>query len=371
MKILFTNLSFDVYTGTQSVTRDLAIALTRAGHQVAIYSPRLGPIAGEVCASGVAVTDDLFSIGDDPDIIHGHHHEPLMQALQRFPATPAIFLCHDATSQADTPFAFPRIRKYLAVDQRCQARVERALGQAAGPVEIVPNAVDTGRFQSRGPLPERPRRALVFSNYAYRKTQLPAVKNACRKAGIDLDVMGFAAGTASNHPETELPKYDLVFAKARCALEAMAVGAAVVLCDFAGVGPYVTAADFDAMRLKNFGRALLTEPLSASAVLKQIARYDPSDAAALSARVRAEAGLSGAVDRWESIYSEVVGGFDAAQLDRVAESRATIDYMTRWHYSRRQEWEREQGRRLKRIPIVGKPIGWIGRWALKRWKFFD
>ena len=36
--------------------------------------------------------------------------------------------------------------------------------------------------------------------------------------------------------------YDLVFAKARCALEAMAVGAAVVLCDTHGLGPMVTSA---------------------------------------------------------------------------------------------------------------------------------
>jgi hypothetical protein len=371
MKILFTNLSFDVYTGTQSVTRDLSVALTRAGHQVTIYSPWLGPIASGVRASGVAVTDDLFSLDDAPDIIHGHHHEPLMQALLRFPATPAISLCHDATGPEDTPFAFPRIRRYLAVDQRCQARVERELGKAAGPVEIVPNAVDTVRFQPRAPLPERPRRALVFSNYARDKTHLAAVKKACRQAGIALDVMGSAAGTASDRPEDVLPEYDLVFAKARCALEAMAVGNAVVLCDFAGVGPYVTAADFDAMRPKNFGRALLTEPLSAGALLKQIWRYDASDAAALSARVHAEASLSSAVDRWESIYSEVIAGFDAAQQDRQAESRATIDYMTRWHYSRRQEWEREQVRRLKRIPIVGKPIGWMGRWAVERWKLFD
>lgn len=371
MKILLTNLSFDVYTGTQSATRDLSVALARAGHQVTIYSPRLGPIVEEVRASGVAVTDDLFSIGNDPDIIHGHHHEPLMQALLRFPAAPAISLCHDATSQADTPFAFPRIRKYLAVDLRCQARVERALGAAASPVEIVPNAVDTGRFQPRGPLPERPRRALVFSNYASAKTQLPAVEKACRAARIELDVMGYAAGTASDHPETALPAYDLVFAKARCALEALAVGNAVVLCDALGVGPYVTAADFDAMRLRNFGRALLTQPVSARALLDQMARYDASDASQLSARVRAEAGLRTAVARWESIYREAIAGFEAAKPDRIAESRAAIDYMTRWHYSRRQEWEREQARRLKRIPIWGKPIGWIGRWALGRWKPFD
>ena len=49
-------------------------------------------------------------------------------------------------------------------------------------------------------------------------------------------------------PERVLGRYDIVFAKAKAAMEAMAVGAAVVLCDFGGVGPMVTWADFDRLR---------------------------------------------------------------------------------------------------------------------------
>ena len=371
MKILFTNISFDAYTGTQTATRDLALGVTRTGHQATIYTRWIGRIAGPLRDAGVAVTDDLFSLAEAPDIIHGHHHEVLIQALLRFPETPAVYLSHDATGQNDVPFAHPRIRRYFAVDKRCQARVMRELGKSEDEVGVMPNAVDTERFQARPPLPEKPRRALVFSNYASDRTHLPEIRKACRKAGIALDVMGSATGTASDHPETALPGYDLVFAKGRCALEAMAVGCAVVLCDWSGLGPMVSGAELDHLRSWNFGRALLTEPLVEGALLERIARYDAADAAAVSARVREEAGVGRAVSRWLEIYGEVVAGFDGSQVDRVAESRAVIEYMSRWHYSRRQEWEREQGRRLKRIPIVGKPIGWLGRWAVKRWRPFD
>ena len=48
----------------------------------------------------------------------------------------------------------------------------------------------------------------------------------------------------TSRPEELLPKYDLVFAKARCALEAMATGCAVVLCDFAGLGSMVNPERF-------------------------------------------------------------------------------------------------------------------------------
>jgi glycosyltransferase involved in cell wall biosynthesis len=371
MKILFTNISFDAYTGTQTVTRDLALALTRAGHTVTIYTRWIGRIADELRAAGIAMTDNLFSLDCAPDVIHGHHHEVLIEALVRFPDTPAVYLSHDATGLNDAPLKHPRIRRYFAVDKRCQARVERELGAAAGELVVIPNAVDTERFKLRGTLPAKPRRALVFSNYASKSTQLPAIQKACRKAGIELDVMGIATGTGSDHPETALPAYDLVFAKGRCALEAMAVGCAVVLCDRPGLGPIVTAEELDHLRSWNFGRALLTEPVKMGALLERIARYDAVDAAAVSARVRHEADLAGAAMRWEGIYREVVTGFDAAQVDRVEESRAVIEYLSRWHSSRRMEWEREQGRRLKRIPVVGKPIGWLGRWAVKRWRLFD
>ena len=98
------------------------------------------------------------------------------------------------------------------------------------------NAVDLSRFIPRPPLPDRPLGAAVFSNYASRWTHLPAIEEACSTLGIPLDVIGKAFGTETQKPEELLPKYDLVFAKARCALEAMATGCAVVLCDFAGLG---------------------------------------------------------------------------------------------------------------------------------------
>src|SRR6185369_10855843 len=128
-------------------------------------------------------------------------------------------------------------------------------------VDVVPNWVDLRRFARRPPLPARPRRALLFSNYARPDTHLPAVREACRRAGLDLDVVGEGVGREVARPEEILGRYDVVFAKAKAALEAMAVGAAVVLCDLTGVGPPVTVADFARLQRMNFGVEALTEPL--------------------------------------------------------------------------------------------------------------
>src|SRR6202022_3960467 len=112
---------------------------------------------------------------------------------------------------------------------------------------------------------------------------------------------GESAGTAVASPESILGHYDIVFAKARAAMEAMASGAAVVLCDFAGVGPAVTSANFESLPPLNFGFEALTGPLTATAVLEQIRLYDPEDAARVSARLRSVASLEKAAGNLCSI----------------------------------------------------------------------
>jgi len=59
LSILMTNICLTRRSGTEIATRDLAIALRRLGHRVAIYSPTLGPFALDVMARGIPVTDRI------------------------------------------------------------------------------------------------------------------------------------------------------------------------------------------------------------------------------------------------------------------------------------------------------------------------
>src|SRR5207248_10904224 len=120
----------------------------------------------------------------------------------------------------------------------------------------------------------------------------PTLRTACSRAGMTLDVVGLGVASPYPRPEELLPHYDLVFAKARCALEAMAVGCAVILCDVFGCGGMVTAADVDAYRHLNFGRRLLVRaPVTVETLQREIQRYDADDATEVCRRVRAVAGL--------------------------------------------------------------------------------
>jgi len=330
LRVLFTNVFLTSRTGTEVWIRDAALGLRRRGHDPLVYSPELGAVAAEIRQSGVPVVDDLAAVGEPPDLIHGHHHPQTVEALLRFPGVPALFVSHDATAWHDAPPLFPRIRRYAAVDEANRERL-LAAGVPEDRVRLLLNWVDLERFRPRpSALPAEPRRALVFSNYAREDTHLPAVREACRRAGLELDVLGAGAGRSVPDPESLLGGYDLVFAKARCALEALAVGAAVVLCDYRGLGPLVTSGELDVLRRNNLGARTLRDPVTPEGVLRRIERYDPRDAAEVSRRVREAAGLETALDRLLALYGEVLEDGGSAPPDPGAELRAASTYVRHW-----------------------------------------
>jgi hypothetical protein len=253
-----------------------------------------------------------------------------MQALLHFPRVPAVFFCHDFLAWHDAAPRFPRIHRYVAVADTVRDRLVLEQGIPPERVRVVPNAVDLARFRPRGSLPDRPSRALVFSNYAREDTHLGAVREACRRAGIALDVVGVGTGTQSAAPEMLLPGYDLVFAKARCALEALAVGNAVVLCDYGGLGPMVTGAELERLRRANLGVRVLAAPLDPDLVVREIERYDPRDAEAVSRRIRTDAGLDAQLDILEALYEVVIAEEAERPADPVAEARALAAYLDAW-----------------------------------------
>jgi hypothetical protein len=106
-------------------------------------------------------------------------------------------------------------------------------------VRLLLNFVNLERFKPRGPLPAQPRRALLFCSYTKDQAYLAAVREACSQTGLQLDVLGLGVGTSSEEPEKLLGQYDIVFAKARSALEALAVGTSVIIYCMKSVGPTV------------------------------------------------------------------------------------------------------------------------------------
>jgi hypothetical protein len=204
------------------------------------------------------------------------------------------------------PLLHPAVTRYVAVDEVCVDRLVREEGIAAERVELLLNFVDLDRFRPRPPLPPSPARALVLSNSAGVDGYARVVAAACESAGIPLDVVGAARGNASDAPEALLAGYDLVFAKGRTALEALAVGCATVVADWAGAGPLVTPDNYERLRRRNFGIRELQHAHDAAWYREQIGRYSSGAAAEVSRRVREEAGMPAAIDRLLAIYEAVM-----------------------------------------------------------------
>ena len=375
LKVLIANATLATLTGTETYVRDLALGLLRKGHTPIVYAPELGPIAEELHRHTVPVVDNLNRVGTVPDIIHGNHNTELITALLHFETVASVFFCHSWTDWISAPPSHPRILAYVAVDETCRDRLvlENAVPQDRVHVRL--HAADLERFTPREPLPEKPARALVFSNNANHWTHLDAVREACKLAGIELDVIGAGVNASALNPESLLSNYDLVFAKARCALEALAVGTAVILCDAVGSGPMVTTAEFDRLRRLNFGIRTLSGNLDAELLLREIRRYDPKDAAEVSRRIRTTADLGSVVDDAVVLYREVIEEFHRrTSSDPIEENHAVAEYL-RWMTLavRRKQAQHESmlansptlrlRNRIGQIPLMEKLVRPLARWA--------
>lgn len=353
--ILFTNIWLDHYAGTEVVIRDLALGSLRRGHRPIVYSPSIGEIGEYLIAKGVAVIDDLRLLAETPDIIHAHHVVPCGEALIRFPHVPAINVCHAFQYWMEAPAHFPQIGAYVAIDEACRDRLVHAHGIDPGRVVVLQNAVDLKRLPVRKrPLPERPRRALAFG----KATKAREIRLACEAVGLEFEAIGYPVGRHVSEPERELVRFDLVFASARSALEAMCCGCAVIACDRRGMAGLVTAENFAAMRQKHFGLRSFIAPVTVKRLIEEIGRYDRLDADAVSLRARREADLEDLLEDFDALYADVLSGSRkpsfSAEAHQAAVSRFLHEFLPRrpaapwWPSLREQEALEQRCRELEK-----------------------
>ncbi len=371
MRVLIAGQSLCEIGGVQNYERDLAAWLLSRGFAPVVYATELGEAASKMHALTIPVTDDLATITAPIDIIHGDSAVETVAALLRFPDAPAVFVCHGWESISALTPRFPRILRYVAVDDTCAERLITRDGIAPEQVSVLLNTVDVEVFRQRDALPVKPGRALVFGNLAHELTFLSPIREACRRASIELDVAGAAAGSAAERPESLLGSYDVVFAKAKCAMEAMACGAAVVLCGDSGLGGMVRSEDFDRLRRLNFGIRTLRQPLTAELVEAELARYDASDARAVSDRMRESAAANDLHAALLATYEAVIEGHAGQVRDWAAESRAASaflhDVAVQERYRQRTMWTMAKAsQRVLRMPGVGPVAQRALRWLTRR-----
>ncbi|MCU1229884.1 MAG: hypothetical protein JWO97_2768 [Acidobacteria bacterium] len=318
-RVLITTITLAAGTGTAVYTRDLALALLRRGHLPIVHASQSGALAEELRHATIPVVSDLDDMGAPPDVIHGHHQLEILAAVTRFPRVPALFVCHDGLTWHSIPPVGPRIGMYVAVDRNCRDRMVFEHGIPEQSIHVLTNPVDLQRFARRSSLPPKPARALVFSNNAD-DTWIRPIRAACQSRDIALELAG--GERPIDRPEDVLPQYDLVFAKARCAIEALAAGCAVIVCDAQGLGGVVTTSSLEAMRQLNFGARTLRREINAANIGAEIDRYDPADSAAVCTRIRQSADSDLLADQFIALYDELCARPTAEGDELLAVSRS-------------------------------------------------
>jgi hypothetical protein len=313
LTVLITNIAFAFRSGTEIVVDQIARGLSRRGHRPIVFAPYVGGGLTEgLRRSGIAVVDRLRHVGCTPDIIHGQHNVTTVMALAGCPRTPALFSCNDFDAPKDRAPVMPRVLRYLAVDESCRERLESD-GAPQDRIEVLYNAVDLDHYRRRNPLPQRPLRALVLTKGS---AHLQVVRSAAATAGLSLDELGSGAGVVVDDLPERLRDYDIVIATARMAKEAMAVGCAVVVCDHRGFAGLVTTGVLEEWRRYNFGRRLLSLPVTVRRLAESFEAYDALDATRVAETIRLEDNLESHIDRLEAIYRSILEeapAFDAAR----------------------------------------------------------
>lgn len=325
-RILITNNTLANRAGSEMYVRDIATGLRDRGHSPVAFSTLLGEVAEELRLLTVPVLDDLSKLTSPPDIIHGQHHMETMTALAHFPAVPAIYVCHGWLPWEETPPIHPRIVRYVAVDDTVRDRLVIEHGIPENRITVLLNFVDIERFQPRPALPSRPARAIVFSNEVSDGASLDLLHGACSQRGIELDVRGTGVGASLTEPEHILPLYDLVFARGRSAIEALAVGAAVIPIAPETFGPMVTIENLTRSRSMNFGIRSIQQRITLDGLLHEIDKYDAEDAATVSREIRTLADMQKAIDALVQIYEEAIADFPGGG-ERPADAPAFASYM--------------------------------------------
>jgi glycosyltransferase involved in cell wall biosynthesis len=300
MRILLTNIWMTGRGGSESVTRDLARGLITLGHSPTVYTPLIGQPGRELEASGVPVIDDLRLLREPPDIIHGHHSVPTVEAIVRFPRAPVVNVCHAWSFGVEAPVSFPQVQFHVGVDEVCMERIAHSPGIDPSRIYLIPNGVELKRIPARPRrLSSRPQKAVAFGKAT---ALLPILLGICADKGIELEAIGPPIGRPVAGPEAVLVKADLVFASARAALEALCAGCAVVVCDERGIAGRATTQNYKELRSNNFGLRCLTRPASAANLRSEIESYDAGDAEALAAIAREEADFAKVIDQYLQLY---------------------------------------------------------------------
>jgi hypothetical protein len=274
MEIILATQGFAAAGGSETYILTVAEQLERLGHRATIFTTTMGEF------SDAAIRDRCARVADRPGKLPGACDAILVQdgvlayqLAKLYPTTPQVFRAASDLYDLQLPPAIPGLTGAVVVLSERVARRVRALA-VGHEVHRLRQPVDTERFKSSGPLPRRPRKALLLGNYL-RGDRLETITRGLEEHGIEHVQVG-ARGLPSTAPERALRDVDIVVAKGRAALEGMACGKAVFVHDQFGTDGWITPERYEAIEADNFAGQATPAVGSSEFVIDELGRYAAS-----------------------------------------------------------------------------------------------
>jgi hypothetical protein len=270
MRLVLANHGFAASGGTEVYLLTVAEHLQRLGHEVTIYAHELGPFAAHARNCGVAVHDALDELPDECDALLTQDAVVAYELAERYPNARHVFRTCSDVFDFELPPQLDGVVDTILVASERYARLVRGCA-ARAPLLRLRVPIDVDRLAPRGSLRARPQRAVLLGNYADRHA---LVREAWEPHGIEVVTVG---GREQRYDvATALAGADIVVAKARAALDAMACGRAVYVFDCFGGDGWVTPERYPALEADNFAGQATDRVIDSATLARDLAAYDPA-----------------------------------------------------------------------------------------------
>ncbi|MFL5843784.1 MAG: hypothetical protein ACJ762_03755 [Solirubrobacteraceae bacterium] len=269
MRFVLGNRHFIAAGGTEVHLMTLGEQLQRLGHEVVLYAPQLGPFAEHARRRGLDITDALEALPADCDVVFSQDSIAVYPLVERYPEAFSVFrICGDLYDFQLPPQVSGIVDLVVALSDRSE-RLARACA-VQPPVVRLTIPVDADRLVSLGPLRDRPRRAVLLGNYT---THDALIRAAWEPLGIDILRVG--GELQSYDVAAAVAEADIVVAKNRAALDAMACERAVYILDMFGGDGWVTPEVYPALEADHFAGQATGRVIDADTLADDLAAYRP------------------------------------------------------------------------------------------------
>jgi len=273
LHIVLATYALDGPGGTESYTLTVAHELQRLGHRVTLAAELLGPVARLAEDEGLEVVQAPDGLPGQCDAAIVHDAIVAGAVVGRYPHARVIHVAHSDLFDHQLPVLVDGVLDAVVAMSDRVASCVRALALDT-PVIRLSQPIDQQRFVPAGPLPPRPRRALLLGNYLDGDRRA-ALFDAWRPAGIEFVQVGSPASPLLD-VRSALASADIVVAKARAALEAMSCARAVYIYDAFGGDGWVTPELYPALEADAFAGQATSAPRGPAEIAADLADYRPS-----------------------------------------------------------------------------------------------